>query len=170
MSKLSKSKGSSFERKIAKELSLWLTNNKRDDTLWRSAMSGGRATIVNRAGGNASAQMGDLSSIDVESDQFIKNFAVELKHYKDLKLLNLLYGGGKDGFPGFYSKVLKEAKDAGKQPLLIAKQNHKSVICGTTATGYSKFFNDSRYKIATFHQRSLVVFEFDKLLKYGEFK
>ena len=40
-----KEKGSSFERLVCKRMSMWLSKGERDDLFWRSAMSGGRATV-----------------------------------------------------------------------------------------------------------------------------
>ena len=40
-----KEKGSSNERKLSRQLSLWFTNGESDDIFWRSTNSGGTATI-----------------------------------------------------------------------------------------------------------------------------
>ena len=45
-----KAKGSSFERLICKELSLWITGGEHQDVFWRSAMSGGRSTVAMKKG------------------------------------------------------------------------------------------------------------------------
>ena len=37
-------KGSPFEREISKEISFWWSDGERDDLVWRTASSGGRAT------------------------------------------------------------------------------------------------------------------------------
>ena len=62
MSRLSKQKGAEFERKICKQLSRWIDSN-REDLFWRSAMSGGRATLKSNKG-EVSGQAGDITSID----------------------------------------------------------------------------------------------------------
>jgi hypothetical protein len=43
-------KGSSFEREIAKLLSLWWSEGMRDDVFYRSHASGGRFTMRRKSG------------------------------------------------------------------------------------------------------------------------
>ena len=164
----SKNKGSAFERQVAKELSLWLTDGEREDTLWRSSQSGGRHTTLTYKGRDASSQAGDLSSIDRESHDFIETFLVECKHYKNLELPSLFFGG-KRGIGQFYQKALKDAKEINKMPLLIAKQNFQPIIVATTAKGYKRLFKSNTHKIATFHKKNMVVVFYEDLLKHGEF-
>ncbi len=57
------SKGASFERQVCRDLSLWLTEGKHDDCFWRSAMSGGRATVRFKKGRTSRSQAGDISPI-----------------------------------------------------------------------------------------------------------
>ena len=45
-----KQKGGEYERTVCKKLSLWVSNGTRDDIFWRSAMSGGRATLQRKKG------------------------------------------------------------------------------------------------------------------------
>lgn len=83
----SKNKGNSFERDIARKLSLWLTDNKNDNCIWRSQTSGGRSTIRGRKGLNDSVtkkNVGDLiqtldKGIYSNLDLFFNNFFVEIK-------------------------------------------------------------------------------------------
>lgn len=169
MSKKSKTKGSSFERSIAKSLSLWLSDGERSDLLWRSAMSGGAHTVAAKRGSDASSMAGDLSSIDKLSHDFIEYFLVELKCYKNLNLQGLFYGS-KTGITQFYQRALKDAKAINKHPLLIVKQDFQSILVCSTPKGYSRLFgNKNRYKIATFPGKNLVVFDYDSLLNYGVF-
>lgn len=127
----SKQKGSEFERLIAKRISQWLSYGERSDLLWRSAMSGGRAQIVLRKGESASAQAGDLSSIDRASSRFIEYHTIECKFYRDLQIPMLVYGG-KTGIRKFWEQACKDAKNSNKTPVLIAKQNFKPVLIGST--------------------------------------
>ena len=76
-----KQKGSSFERKICKELSLWITDGERDDLFWRSSNSGGRATIV-AVDGTRHTQSGDISAIHPLGHAFTETFVVECKHHR----------------------------------------------------------------------------------------
>ena len=57
-------KGSVFEREICKELSLWITSGERDDIFWRTAGSGGRATMRKKSGKTTANQEGDVCATD----------------------------------------------------------------------------------------------------------
>jgi len=77
-----KNKGSSFERLICKKLSMWVSENKRDDIFCRSAGSGAMYTARFNRGKNSAGQSGDISSTDIEGISFINKVHVECKHYK----------------------------------------------------------------------------------------
>lgn len=122
-----KDKGSSFERLICRELSLLVTNGKRTDCFWRSAMSGGRATLEFDRGLLNQAQAGDISAISREGMWLIDNYQIECKHYKDLGFTSgflsntgVLYG--------FWQSLVKDSARRGKSPLLIAKQNNRPIV------------------------------------------
>lgn len=124
MGQKSKQKGAGFERQIAKTLSLWLSHGDRDDLLWRSSLSGGRATLQVQSGNTVGNQSGDLSPIGAEAMDFSQYFTVECKHYKDIFLTDIVYGLRKgDGIGKFWEQAKNDADQAEKFPLLIAKQN-----------------------------------------------
>ena len=75
----SSKKGSGFERQIAKELSIWWSEGKREDIFYRSNASGARFTQRKKAGKDTANQAGDLSFTDSEGELLIKNFNFELK-------------------------------------------------------------------------------------------
>lgn len=72
-------KGSSFEREISKQLSLWWTYGEREDVFWRSQASGARATQRKKQGKNTFGQVGDITSTDPISQPFVDLFTIELK-------------------------------------------------------------------------------------------
>lgn len=72
-------KGSSFERRICGELSLWWTDGKRDDVFWRASQSGGRAKQRGRRGRDTHGQHGDIQAVDPIGEVLIDLFTVELK-------------------------------------------------------------------------------------------
>lgn len=113
-----KAKGSSFERLICKQLSLWVSHGEREDVFWRSAMSGGRATVR----GTAVRQAGDICAVAPEGHDFTKQFFVECKHVKKLALDQFLI---KNTGPlrQFWLKLLKQADRHSRCPMLIARQN-----------------------------------------------
>jgi len=123
-----KSKGSNFERKICKELSHWVSKGKRDDLYWRSAMSGGRATIGLGQGIVRKGQMGDVTSIDKLGAVLIRDFVIELKHVKDLNIESGILYGTKGGLVTYWGKLLGECFASGKKPLLIGRSNNRPVV------------------------------------------
>lgn len=72
-------KGSSFEREMAKKLSLWWSSGERDDVFWRSQSSGARHTIRRKAGKDTHGQVGDLTATHPSGESLISNVIIELK-------------------------------------------------------------------------------------------
>lgn len=117
-----KAKGASFEREVCKRLSLWVTANARDDIFWRSAMSGGRATIQRKVGKINLMQSGDVCAVDPLGYPFVQANFTEIKHVRDLAIAR--------GFVcetgtlmNFWNIARREASRYGKRPLLVARQN-----------------------------------------------
>lgn len=125
----SKQKGAHFERTICKQLSLWVSGNERTDIFWRSAMSGGRATLALRRGEVARSQAGDISGIHPLGHKLVSLYAIECKHYKDLQIRQLVTAN-KGNLADFWNKAISEAAKHSKEPWLIAKQNHiPALLC-----------------------------------------
>ncbi len=118
----SSKKGGGYERLMSKRLSLWISNGERDDLLWRSAMSGGRATLKAKKGGGSKSQSGDLSAIDPLGCKFLDLFVVSLRHRKDFKFHRLVTQN-KGLFVESWQDVCNEAHREGKHPMLIVRQN-----------------------------------------------
>lgn len=118
-----KAKGASFERHIAKLLSLWVTDGEREDVFWRSAMSGGRATVRNRDGMKINVrQAGDICAVSFEGHNLVDNYYIELKHVKKLALDQFIVKGT-GPLAGFWKIAEREARKHGKSPVIIARQN-----------------------------------------------
>jgi len=118
----SKAKGSSYERKVCKALSLWITDGKKADVFWRSAISGGRATVHHKKGVKI-RQSGDICSVAPEGHALTDQYFIEIKHVRDLEIDSLILRGT-GCLARFWHKAVKQAYDHGKEPLLIAKQNN----------------------------------------------
>lgn len=131
-----KQKGASFEREVCVMLSKWLTNGSQEDVFWRSAMSGGRATVAFKRGKRLSSQVGDISSIHPTGERFISVFATECKFYADLNYEGLLTGKGK--LLVFWHEINKQAKRHNKLPFLVAKQNRMPAIVCLSQEGVKK--------------------------------
>lgn len=117
-----KSKGSGWERNVCRELSLWISEGERDDIFWRSAMSGGRATIGLREGIDRKSQHGDISAIAAAGEKLLEHFILECKFYKDFEIFK---GMVKDNglLFSFWDHLKQYCRAVRKQPLLIGRQN-----------------------------------------------
>lgn len=123
-----KSKGSAFERLVCVKLSLWLSSGLHEDLLWRSSMSGGRATVAHAKGKRLAAQSGDISAIHELGMPLTNKFLLECKFYRDLEYSGLITGKGK--LIQFWNTACIEAERYSKEPMLIAKQNQKPItVC-----------------------------------------
>ncbi len=74
-----KNKGTSFERQICKQLSLWWTNGKSEGVFWRTASSGAMATIRAKKNKKAFGQHGDIQAINPIGQPLIDLCTIELK-------------------------------------------------------------------------------------------
>ena len=119
-----KAKGSEFERKVAKELSLWISNGQTQDLLWRTTLSGGRFST-----GKSTEGAGDLSALGTSelSKQFSKTICVECKTYQEVSLTKAFLNDKADLIK-WWNQVSGEAIKANLVPMLIAKGNRQSTI------------------------------------------
>lgn len=116
-----KGKGSAFEREICVKLSEWVSGGARRDVFWRTAMSGGRATVFKKKGALL-RQSGDITAVAFEGHDLTDKYYFELKHYRDLGLLSFfLRKGGL--LCQFWSKTQEEAKHYNMIPIMIVRQN-----------------------------------------------
>ena len=72
-------KGGNFEREIAKLLSLWWSDNARDDIFYRSQASGGRFTSRRRSGKDTALQGGDITASDPIGEPLVREWSIEIK-------------------------------------------------------------------------------------------
>jgi hypothetical protein len=117
-----KAKGSAFERLVCKQLSIWVSDGKREDLFWRSAMSGGRATQRFAKGQSVKTQMGDISAVDPLGHQLTDRYYIECKAYNNLNLDRFILKGT-GNLANFWETTCKEATKYHRQPMLIARQN-----------------------------------------------
>lgn len=84
-------KGSSFERQICKELSLWWTKGKRDDIFWRTSGSGARATVRKKSKLQTFGQTGDIQATDPLGQPLIDLCSIEIKRgYSKFTIADML--------------------------------------------------------------------------------
>lgn len=120
-----KAKGSAFERQVCVALSKWVSHGKESDLFWRSAMSGGRATVARRKGVNI-RQAGDICSVAPEGHAFTDQWFIECKFYKDLGIAQFLLNA-KGPLAAFWETAIEQARLCDRNPLLIVKQNGSPV-------------------------------------------
>lgn len=164
----SNQKGAAFEREVCKKLSKWITDGNRDDIFWRSAMSGGRATISLKQGRQAIAQSGDICAIDSLGEKFLKSFYVECKHRKDLNLPHL-FTKKQGQITQAIFKAQDEAFEYNKHLFLVARQNFQSDLLFISEDGIPLInFGDPPefLAVATVHWFDIpvVVFDFNEFL------
>lgn len=138
-----KDKGSSFEREIARKLSLWWTDGVRDDVFYRSQSSGARFTNRAKSKKDTAYQSGDITFSDPIGEPLCKKFSFELKTgYGTWDLLEMIDSHNKQPMLiAFWDQCKEDATKSGKEPILIFKRNRKvPCICFSTAV-YLKFVN-----------------------------
>lgn len=116
-----KQKGSAFERTICKKLSLWVTGGAKADAFWRSAMSGGRATVAHARGINV-RQVGDITPVAPEG-HVLDGLYIECKFYKDLGIASFIFSN-RGKLATFWRQTVKLAHKHCREPWLISKENH----------------------------------------------
>lgn len=126
-----KQKGAAFERDICVRLSQWVTQGRREDLFWRSAMSGGRATVAKRRGSNLASQAGDISAVHKLGHVLTSDFYFELKHVKDLGLDSFITKSI-GPLAQYWRTACKEANRYTKEPILIVRQNRLPILLLST--------------------------------------
>lgn len=121
-----KQKGSAFERVVCSKLSLWVTGGKHKDCFWRSAMSGGRATVHAKKGKDV-RQAGDITAVAAEGNPLTDRVFIECKHYKNLEIASFIITG-KGELANFWHRAQKEAAKRGRQPWLVARENNRPAL------------------------------------------
>ena len=131
----SKTKGSNFEREIARDLSLWWSNGKRDDIFTRSDSSGARFTQRKKTDKDTAFQSGDIACSDPAGILLLELFSIEVKTGYGKKnkdkivlwdVLDILDSDQK--IPVIFSlwqQCENDAELANKEPMLIFRRNRR---------------------------------------------
>lgn len=160
-----KIKGSEFERKVSKELSLWITNNKRDDGFWRTQSSGGRWTSRRKSNQETYNQDGDITSTHPDCNFFSEFFCIECKHYKEINFWDFI-NKNKNGILSWWKKLSKESKELNKIPVLIAKQNYQPVLWISSNKLYEEFKLENPIMKIWLDDEEIVIYKFEDIKKY----
>lgn len=125
---IGKIKGGNYERTISRKLSLWISDGKFDDMFWRTSGSGSRHTIRYKKNLTLEGQAGDIASTRSGiSEEFIRTFCVEIKFYKEINIWGFITKT-KSGVLDFWNQTTEKAKQVGKIPILIVKENYKPAL------------------------------------------
>lgn len=112
-----KGKGGNYEREIVSKTSLWLSEGKRDDLLCRTVGSGSQFTSVKK--GHPADLMAQDDPLAFE---LCSKYAIECKHWRDIKLLTLIQRKG-ELFKAL-QKVRQEGIDTKRKWWLVVRQNY----------------------------------------------
>lgn len=156
-----KAKGGQFEREVCVLLSKWVTNGKRKDVFWRSAMSGGRATVAR----GEVRQCGDICAVAPEGHYLAIQLFIECKHVKDCNIFAALRGKGE--LIRFWTKLVRQANEHMRFPVLIIKQNNRPTLW-ITCTALAQNLIDRRdiHRGTIFHTlETMNILFFDDVLK-----
>ena len=107
----SKSIGNTWEREFSKLLSLWVSNNERDDLFWRDLSSGARATVRINSGKTTAAN-GDIVATELEYKILTDKYYIDTKSYQSINLNMINPSNLKSN--GLYNQWIKTCEDAGK--------------------------------------------------------
>jgi hypothetical protein len=138
----SSSKGSVFEREVCRQLSLWWTDQARDDIFWRASQSGGRATGRAKRGKTTANSAGDVAYLDVVGKPFLDKVCIEIKRgYSTKSDTTGLIDLGQHGQP-LLLKFFEQAEISRKNAnvpywMLIQKRDRRETLVHVPFTMFS---------------------------------
>lgn len=161
-------KGANFERKICKDLSLWLSGGQFEKLFNRNVLSGGSFTVAVSKGASETGQPGDLAAAHPLAYEFLQHFLIECKHKRDLNLSGFVRDyTGKSFLAKTIDLAKKQAGDT-RQPLIIAAENYQPTLLlmprevGYIAVQVARPSRSLRYHI--FHNDSIMLVRLDNFL------
>lgn len=124
-------KGASYEREIARQLSLWWSDGESDDWFWRSSQSGGRATQRAKSGKTTENAYGDLAAMNRNAQRLFELLTVEIKRgYNSYTISDLIdKPNSNKGFIEFIDQAKRDASLAGVEFwVLIHKRDRRDAV------------------------------------------
>ena len=117
-------KGSSFERTVCRQLSLWFSDGKSEDLFYRTAGSGARSTARAKKGKTTANSAGDIGYLDAAGKPLIEAITFELKcGYNNTDTTSLI-----DTAPGRKRPQLSEFVEQAIDSANNAKSTYWAVI------------------------------------------
>ena len=144
-----------------------MTDGAKEDCFWRSAMSGGRATVGRKSGKDHAQHAGDITATSPEGHVLTDRWYVECKSYKDLAICSAMLSG-----TGLLAKFWRETCDQAthykRLPMLIAHQNQQPTIVLVPTAHLLNPYGSALYPralIGRFNRMRCDIMEFDLMLK-----
>ena len=148
------SKGSTFERQLARDITLYMSGQDKELWCWRSPGSGSMftASLSNKA------MSGDLIALKPGAVPLFDVFSIEAKcGYPSTNPLLAIWKPKGDDLRDFWTQCSRDAARSDKLPMLVYKKSGKKVLIGLCPTGIKDYFpNDP-------DERPFVVMKFDGL-------
>lgn len=165
-----KQKGAQYERDVCVALSMWISAGRKKDLFWRSAMSGGRATVARKKGDNLAAHAGDISATDKEGHALTDHYYAECKRYADLNFGGFLTKGI-GPLAKFWQVAVDEATKHDRIAMLIVREDRNDTLLMVPAqsmlkrgmTGHAFGLNPHAH-IATLHKIGADLYHFDTVM------
>ena len=126
-------KGSSFERTVCRQLSLWFSYGKNEDLFYRTAGSGARSTSRAKKGKTTANSAGDIGYLDAAGKPLIEAITFELKcgynNTDTTSLIDTTPGRKRPQLLEFIEQAVDSAKNAqSKYWAVIHKRNGKQAL------------------------------------------
>lgn len=125
------SKGGKYERELCKQLSLWWTNNERDDVFWRTSGSGARATTRAKSNKHTFGSHGDIAYIDPIGKPLLDVITIEAKRGYSIKsiidLLDHSESAAEQQYETWINKAIRDSTRAGSPYWVIITRRDQRV-------------------------------------------
>lgn len=167
-----KNKGGEYERKVAKILSKWWTNGERDDVIWRSQNSGGRATNRYQKGKSTANAQGDLAYSDEIAKPLFDIVTIEVKRgYPQTNPLDIIDANNHNELETFWKQVTRDSVIIGTNPILILKRDRRDPVIFMYKLFYNKIVKyhgnvDTDMIQLKYDNHNIIGFRFDVFLEW----
>lgn len=177
-------KGGSFELRISKKLSLWLSDGKNDGLICRTDSSGGRATVRSKKSKKTSKYLfGDLKHSDETAMPMFDKWSVECKtgyarkNKKSITkwdILDLIDSFQKESiFEMMWGQCKKDAEASSREPVLIFGRNLRRTCIAVTRKHFNYLVmvvDNSKLNINMINLRlkdgdDIIIVNFEKFLQ-----
>ena len=149
-------KGSAFERKVAKDLSLFVSKGK-DAYIFERRTAGSGGAPRDKKG--LSGETGDIFSIKEEGKKFLSDLSIECKFYKNLT--NNFWRFMVTDSDKVFDDFVAQAQDTHKKYfLLIVKSNFSEILCITDKKNLCK-------SVPFWSKNGLFLFSFKNFEKFS---